>query len=178
MAAGAKDLRMRNESENIVRPSEAMSLEDIMTRLKAMTLRTTFRAWFYPRNSFRQYNNDDGEGPYLCREAMVIRAPESDAVLTGTPIDYQVVGTDFDDHVYATRNGYSESVHLWEPDAFYAIAVLKEGVEPPETLTVGNFDEVVADPALQHISIEGIELDQNDVELLVGVCQRWLQNKI
>ena len=169
---------MRNDSEAIVRPKEAMTIDAMEKQFQGMTLRTTFRAWFLPLDIFDEYDDADGRGPYLCRGHMHIRGAEADAAKRGTHIDYEISKTDYDCNIVAIRNGSVATIDLYEPDAMYAIEVLQTGIDCAETLTVGCYDEVVADPGAQCITIEGIELDQNDVEQLTGVFERWLAKKI
>lgn len=154
-----------------------MSTDTIARGIRAMTKETTFRVWFYPLESFTEYDDGDNKGPYLCRETMAVRGPESDAVLTGTHIDYQIVETDYEYNIVASRNGENLELDAEDPDAFYAVKVLAQGLPGREEMTVGDYTDLVADPQNEFISFDSQEVNQRQVEQMVGIFQRWLQNK-
>lgn len=144
---------------------------------KTMTVRTTFRAWFHPLDYFTEYDDGDSYSPYLCHDAMTVRDHEARAVREGAHLDYELVETDYEDHAIAVRKGERFDLNIWEPDAFYAIQVLKPGLEPAETLTLSDFVEVEADPKNNFVTIAHRAYDCNDVEQMMPVLKRWLQNR-
>ena len=172
---------MRNASEEVAdpqRPDLPMSTDSMESVLKSMTVQTTFRAWFHPLDSFTEYDDADGMGPYLSRGAMRIRGPEADASMSATHIDYEMEETDYECNARVTRGSERIELEMIEPDAFYAIKVMAQGIPGREMLTLGsNYTELIADPKDDVVTIDGEELDQNDVEQMVIVLQNWLRNK-
>lgn len=169
---------MRNASEAtplIQRPDHSMSVDDMESEIQSFTLNTTFRAWFFPLSEYEEFDDNNGTGPYWTLGAMPLRGDEMEAVRAGTHIDYTIVETDYDCDIFAEANG--KRIDVYEPDGFYAITLLSQGLPQRETLMLSDFTEITADPKDDFIEAGNVQMDRNDVEQLMGVCQRWLALK-